>query len=142
MIMGGNDEFQQTIVAELRKRYPFKHWFQKEGTFLGKKLEQKENGDIWISQKEYAQQVHGMKLSSERKKDKNEPTTNEEKQQMRAVLGAINWLVSGSRPDLAAACSLMQQRVTKSVVADLIDLVGVSGSSVVGADHQDQAHFN
>lgn len=41
---------------------------------------------------------------------------------MRAVLGEINLLVSGSRPDLAAACSLMQQRVTKSCVQDLIDV--------------------
>ena len=40
---------------------------------------------------------------------------------MRAVLGEINWLVSGSRPDLAA-CSLLQQRVSKAVVGDLIEV--------------------
>ena len=40
---------------------------------------------------------------------------------MRAVLGAVNWLVTGTRPDLAASCSLLQQRVTQSVVEDLVD---------------------
>ena len=37
-------------------------------------------------------------------------------------MGAINWLVTGSRPDLAAACSLLQQRVMSSVVSDMLDV--------------------
>lgn len=41
---------------------------------------------------------------------------------MRATLGAINWLVTGSGPDLAAACSLLQQQVMSSVVADMCDV--------------------
>ena len=34
----------------------------------------------------------------------------------------MSWLVTGTRPDLAAACSLMQLRVTRSCGQDLIDL--------------------
>lgn len=55
------------------------------------------------------------------RRQKSEETTSEEKGLMRAVLGEVNnWLVSGSRPDLAAAYSLMQQKATKSTVEDLI----------------------
>ena len=41
---------------------------------------------------------------------------------MRGILGEDQWLVTGSRPDLAAACSLMQQRVACSTVNDLIEV--------------------
>ena len=41
---------------------------------------------------------------------------------MRGVLGELNWLVGGSRPDLAASCSLMQQRVVNSTVEDLVNV--------------------
>ena len=41
---------------------------------------------------------------------------------MRAVLGELNWLVSGSRPDLAAFCSLLQQRVNQACVEDLVEV--------------------
>jgi hypothetical protein len=61
-------------------------------------------------------------LSIERKTQRDENTNDDEKKQMRAVLGAINWLVTGSRPDLAAACSLLQQRVMSSVVSDMLDV--------------------
>lgn len=122
MIMGGNEEFNQRILIPLRQKYPFKHWHEGKGTFLGKELLQLENGDIQIQQREYALNVKGVEIAPARKKELDSPTTEGEKQQMRAVLGAINWLVSGSRPDLAAGCSLLQQRVTKSCVGDLVDM--------------------
>ena len=85
-------------------------------------MTQQSNYDIHVQQTEYAQTIQGVKLSTERKKQRDENTNDDEKKQMRAVLGAINWLVTGSRPDLAAACSLLQQRVTSSVVSDLLDV--------------------
>ena len=41
---------------------------------------------------------------------------------MRATLGEMNWLVGSSRPDLAASCSLLQQRVAKAQVKDLVEV--------------------
>ena len=61
-------------------------------------------------------------VSKERRREKESPITENERGQMRVVLGEINWLVSGSRPDLAASCSLLQQRVSKAVVGDLIEV--------------------
>ncbi|CAE7214173.1 unnamed protein product [Symbiodinium sp. CCMP2592] len=81
-----------------------------EGAFLrGDKLEPG-RGRIFIE------------LSRERRRDKCESVTEDERQQMRGVLGGMNWLVSGSRPDLAAWSSLMQQRVNCANVADLIEV--------------------
>ena len=78
------------------------------------------DGTIVIQQNEYAEAVTSIPMSKERRKQKDHDTTDQEKGQMRAALGEVNWLVSGMRPDLAASCSLMQQRTAKSVVQDLI----------------------
>ena len=119
---GGNKEFENNVLKPLREMYPFKHWKVGKGEFLGKMLEQQADGSIKIQQSEYARQFKGLDLSRLRRREKGEKVTDEERTQMRGILDGINWLVSGSRPDLAAWCSLLQQRVCEATVADLIDL--------------------
>ena len=41
---------------------------------------------------------------------------------MRGALGELNWLVSCSLPDLAAHCSLSQQKVAQARVKDVVDV--------------------
>ena len=41
---------------------------------------------------------------------------------MRGALGELTWLAVRLRPDLCAPCSLLQQRVTKAVVSDLVEV--------------------
>ena len=38
----------------------------------------------------------------------------------REILGAANWLVSSTRPDIAAMNAVLQQRVSGATIADLI----------------------
>ncbi|CAE7666546.1 GIP [Symbiodinium sp. CCMP2456] len=118
---GGNEDFQKNVLQPLRSMFPFKHWKVGAGEFLGKQLEQKPDGSIVISQGEYARQVKGIDMCRERRREKSEPVTEDERRQLRGVLGGINWLVTSSRPDLAAWCSLMQQRVSEATVNDLIE---------------------
>ena len=47
--------------------------------------------------------------------------TEQEKTQMRALLGEVNWIAMNSRPDLAASCSLLQQKTSNAKVEDLIE---------------------
>ncbi|CAE7637419.1 PCSK5 [Symbiodinium sp. CCMP2592] len=121
MVLGGNAEFQEHVVNKLKQQYPFKHWKVGAGEFLGKMLRQEPSGEITICQLEYASQLQGISISAERRRQKGEELSEGERQQMRAVLGAVNWLVGGSRPDLAAWCSLLQQKVSKGTVEQLIE---------------------
>ena len=79
------------------------------GNFLGNFLNKCRMAQLSfvIQQNEYAEAVTSIPISKERRKQKDHDTTDQEKGQMRAVLGEINWLVNGMRPDLAALCSLM-----------------------------------
>lgn len=122
LVFGGTEQFMTEVFEPLQRKYPFKHAKHGSGEFLGKMLIQNKDMSIAAQQKEYASQIECVQISKERKRMKEDDATDNEKGQMRAILGELNWLVSGSRPDLAASCSLMQQRVTKSQVKDLIEL--------------------
>ena len=122
LCMAGNALFESHVVGPLKEMYPFKHWKVGEGEFLGKYLKQEPDGSIKITQHAYAQQFRALSISRERRRNKSDAITEEERTQMRGALGGLNWLATGSRPDLAAWCSLLQQRVNSAVVQDLIDV--------------------
>ena len=120
MLIGGNMWFYENIFHELSKIFPFKHVKEGKGEFLGKFLEQKDDGTLVVHQKEYAEAVKSIALSKERRRERESKVTERERSQMRAVLGEVNWLVTGSRPDLAGMCSLLQQKVANATVEDII----------------------
>ena len=74
-----------------------------------------------IDQASYVRSVKTIETSKERRKEKESPVTEKEKQQLRAVLGAANWMVGSSRPDLAAHTALLQQSINKACVGVLIE---------------------
>ena len=122
LIFGGYGKFMTEVFEPLKKKYLFKHVTVGNGEFLGKKLVQNHDFGVTIHQREHARDLECIHVSKERRKQRQDQTTDEEKSQMRGVLGELNWLVTGSRPDLAAGCSLLQQRVTKSTVEDMIEV--------------------
>ena len=54
MVISGNQHFKANVTDKLRNKYPFKHWVEKEGSFLGRKLKQHGDFSITIDQKDYA----------------------------------------------------------------------------------------
>ena len=121
MVVSGDSHFKAEVTDKLRNKYPFKHWVEKEGNFLGRKLRQQDDFSITIDQKEYANKVKTIEISKERRKQKEESITNKELQQFRGVLGAANWIVGSTRPDIAAQTAMLQQRVSRATVNDLIE---------------------
>ena len=122
LCMGGDNHFRERVQDKLREMFPFKHWKVGKAEFLGKWLEQQNDGSIKVSQEQYASELQSLVISQERRRQKEERVTESERQNMRAALGGINWLVTSSRPDLAAWCSLLQQRVNAACVSDLIEM--------------------
>ena len=121
MVIGGNEEFHEKVLRKLKQRYPFKHWKIGGGKFLGRELVQQSDSTISCHQTEHAKQVETIKISKERRTQRNEPVNEKERKQLRGVIGAANWLTGSTRPDIAAAAGHLQQRITKAVVQDLIE---------------------
>ena len=111
LLIGGAPQFFASSFERLKQKYPFKHVKHGSGEFWGKQLRQLEDGSVVIQQKEYSETLECIPISKERRKEKEKETTAYEKTEMRGVLGEVQWLVTGSRPDLAAGCSLLQQRI-------------------------------
>ena len=122
LVSGGSPSFLTDKFQKLKARYPFKHVTHGEGKFLGKMLKQAEDLSITIEQQECAETLQCIPISKERRKEKESETNAQDKTQMRGVLGEVQWLVTGSRPDLAARCSLMQQQIATSTVNDLVEI--------------------
>ena len=71
MIMGGDRFFQEHVLNKLRETYPFKHWVQKKGEFLGRRLVQKEDFSTEVDQQTYSNSVQTILISKDRRKEKN-----------------------------------------------------------------------
>ena len=121
LLIGGSANFATQVIDPLKKIYPFKHWKFGQSEFLGRALTQREDFSIVIDQREYANKVKVANISKERRKHKDEKLTSAELKDYRAILGAANWLVGSSRPDIAAHTALLQQRVNCATVDDLIN---------------------
>ena len=122
MVFGGTEAFKCEVMDVLQKRFPLKHLKENGGDFLGKNLKQDESGDIYIRQKEYAENIECIHMSKERRRMRESPVTDSERREMRGALGELNWLSVSTRPDLSASCSLLQQRVADARVEDLIEV--------------------
>ncbi len=120
LLLGGSAEFLEKIVKPLKETYPFKHWKMHQSEFLGRRLSQNNDFSITIDQQDYANNVRSANISKERRKFKDESLNSHELKQYRNILGAANWLVGSSRPDIASMTALLQQRINRATIDDLI----------------------
>ena len=118
------------------KRFRLKHWKSGQGEFLGRHLKQQNDGSIVISQQEYSGKLQTTEISRERRREKHGKLTEKEISKLRGITGSMNWLVGASRPDLAAANAILQQRTSKATVQELIDANKLIGEA------RDHSHVN
>ena len=121
LVFGGSELFRRDVLDRLKQRFPFKHWSEGQAQFLGRRLRQREDFSIDSDQQEYASKVSSVFIGRERRKEKDSRLTPKEMTQYRGILGAANWLVGSTRPDVAAMNAFLQQRVAKATIEDLIE---------------------
>lgn len=137
MLTAGTSCFHKDVLDKLRDAFPFKHWKSGQGEFLGRHLKQQNDGSIVISQQEYSSKLQTTEISRERRREKHGKLTEKEISKLRGITGSMNWLVGASRPDLAAANAILQQRTSKATVQELIDANKLIGEA---RDHSHPEH--
>ena len=75
-----------------------------------------DDGSIVQDQEAYLQQVEEISLDPQRAKQGTSPVTEAERSELRALLGALQWLVTQSRPDASVDVNLIQSEVTTATV--------------------------
>lgn len=81
-----------------------------QGSFMycGKRIEQKTDGTVEISMKEYHQNLKPAKIPADRRLQPDDELNATELRQLRALLGSLQWLVAQLRFDQAFALSTLQ----------------------------------
>jgi hypothetical protein len=118
-IGGGDKHFQQAIKA-LETKFPFGSQRQGSFTFTRVNIHQEHNGDILLSQKDYINDIPPIDVNRDRRKNPEMPINSSELQQLRGLIGSLQYAATNSRPDLSCRLSLLQARVTCATVADLL----------------------
>ena len=123
----GSSETQEAVRL-LVDRFPFGEW-QKiverpEGiSYCGKEIVlEKEKGEnvVVLRQRGFVDgRLETIPLSKERKTDLDAAVTSDEQTDFRSVLGALQWLATQSRPDIAFGVNQLQKRVNILTVRDL-----------------------
>ena len=86
MLIAGTNEFEE-VPTRLKQRYPFKHWKERQGDFLGRKIKQHDDFSIEVDQSNYAKEVKTAMISKERRKQKDDDLTKEYPQLLRVWSG-------------------------------------------------------
>ena len=118
----GNPKDPEWLALEKRIQTRFKWGEWEEGNFTqcGVKIERQNDGSYHLSQQSYLDKVSEICLSSGRRKQTKEETTEREKTQLRGLLGALSWYGQQCAPHLSASVGLLLSEVTESTVETIV----------------------
>lgn len=121
-LFGGAEEDSewQAILASIQNKFKWGDWESGEFTQCGVQIKQHEQG-FELSQKQYVEDhILEIPLSAGRRKCKDDMTSEKEKTQLRAALGALSWHGQQVAPHIAAEVSLLLSEVSRSTVNTII----------------------
>ena len=106
----------QALLQKIREHFKWTDW--EEDTFIqcGVKVEQQTDGSFWLSQKAYVEKIPEIYVNATRKKESEQATTEREKSQLRATLGALSWYAQQTAPHISAEVGLLLSEVSHSKV--------------------------
>ena len=111
----GNEQhpkWQATIKA-IKERFKWGDWDYDEFVQCGVNVKRTSNG-FELSQPRYVDCVKEIPVSASRRKQSTQATSDREKSQLRALLGAISWHAQQVAPHLSAEVSLLLSEVSQS----------------------------
>lgn len=111
----GADDFEKKVMIPLSKRFAVGSKDEKDFKYIGLHIIQEDNFDIFVDQNDYSESI----ITQSVVKNKNIDLTSEEYTKFRALVGALQWLVNGSRPDLAFDTLIHSCKMKKATQEDL-----------------------
>ena len=115
----GTDVFKEKVMDPIRKRFLAGKVEEKDFSYVGFRIRQSEKG-IVLDQSSYVDNVEMEQLDQERLSQRSSELAAIEVTSYRSILGAINWIVLGSRPDKAFEMVELATKANSATVEDLI----------------------
>ena len=135
-LFGGreDDEGWQSILRQIKEKFKWSDWEHGRFVQCGVEVVQDSEG-FTLSQARYVGQLREIGVSQTRRKDLNAPTTEHERSQLRALLGALSWHAQQVAPHVSSAVGILLSEVNNSSVRTIISANTLLDSVRVRKDH-------
>jgi hypothetical protein len=120
-LYAGTDEFSASVISKLCERFQAGSMAQGKFRYVGYTINQTECA-VTLDQCKYIESIDLDEISAHRKSQKSDDLTADEKTEYRSLVGSLNWIAQGSRPDLSYTLIDLSTKFKKSTVADLIQV--------------------
>ena len=124
------------IEQKIRSHFQWSEWEQDRFVQCGVLIVEQPDGSFHLSQPDYLDKVSEIQVNSSRRKDRKAPTSEHEKTQLRAVLGALSWHCQQVAPHMSAEVGLMLSEVTNSSVETIFHVNKMLYNARVRKDHK------
>ncbi|CAE7273716.1 RE1 [Symbiodinium sp. CCMP2592] len=114
-----SDPKWQAILKKIQERFKWGDWEKDNFVQCGVKVERVEEG-FRLSQPQFVEGLQEINLNATRRKERDQPTSDKEKGQMRALLGSLSWLAQQTAPHLSASVGLLLSEIARSTVDTVI----------------------
>ena len=116
----GDAIFDKALV-DLERKFPFGTKRERKFTFTGITIEQDSKGRIHLDQKEYINNISPINVTRDRRKGEDQKVTEPERQELRGLIGSLQYAASNTRPDISSRLSRLQSKINCAVIKDLLD---------------------
>ena len=118
--LGGGDQYFHSILEQLQAKYSFGAYHEKSFVFCGVRYFQWPDGSIEVEQREYVERIEPIMIPKSRRSEPNAAVTDSERQELRRLIGALQYAAVNTRPDISAKVGEIQSKVTRAKVEDLL----------------------
>lgn len=121
----GNSAFEEEVMNKLRNRFIAGKLMESDFCYIGFKIKQNEE-NIVLDQSDYIVEVPAISAERLAIENKKEELTKEEYTHFRRLVGSMNWLAQGTRPDILYDLIELSMRFNNACVEDLIRAVKIA----------------
>ncbi|CAE7500597.1 RE1, partial [Symbiodinium sp. CCMP2456] len=120
-LFGGKegDSLWEEKLKAIKDHFKWSDWEEGKFTQCGVVVEQSDTG-FELSQPNYLDNIHEIGINATRRKNREDPTSERERTQLRALLGGLSWHAQQVAPYLAAEVGLLLTEVTRSTVDTMV----------------------
>ena len=114
------DKTWEELLTKIQKEFSWGDWQSREFTQCGVEIKEMDDYSYQLSQPKYAEKIKEIPIPASRKRESGSPTTEWEKSQLRAALGALSWHAQQVSPHISAEVGLLLSEVSESSVDTII----------------------
>ena len=109
-LCGGDDHFLK-VLDQLEQPFPFDSKRNRNFTFTGIHIQQDDDFNAHLGQTPYVQNIEPIKIERHQRKQEQDDVNEGERQQLRGIIGSLQYAATNTRPDVSARLAFYNRRL-------------------------------